>query len=114
MIPTHGHPLFIRYYGKHEVRIELLILVSVVSLSRFMSFFDRYRKLALKFHPEKNPNDQVAYERFKQVAEAYDVLSDRKFRLLSWPFHCPTLTPIGLYHSMPKCSHQTVCDKDSK
>lgn len=37
-----------------------------------------YRKLALKYHPEKNPNDQVAAEKFLQLCEAYDVLSDRK------------------------------------
>ncbi|XP_064628446.1 dnaJ homolog subfamily B member 13-like [Lineus longissimus] len=39
-----------------------------------------YRKLALKFHPEKNVGDQDTYEKFKQVAEAYDVLSDASKR----------------------------------
>jgi len=41
-----------------------------------------YRKLALKYHPDKNPNDKVAEERFKEAAEAYDVLSnpDKKQR----------------------------------
>jgi len=41
-------------------------------------FFRRYRKLALQHHPEKNPRDQVAAEKFLQIAEAYDVLSDCK------------------------------------
>ena len=35
-----------------------------------------YRKLAIKYHPDKNPNDKVAEEKFKEAAEAYDVLSN--------------------------------------
>ena len=34
-----------------------------------------YRKLAIKYHPDKNPNDKTAEEKFKEAAEAYDVLS---------------------------------------
>ncbi|MGC2238864.1 MAG: molecular chaperone DnaJ [Pyrinomonadaceae bacterium] len=39
-----------------------------------------YRKLARKFHPDVNPNDKTAEEKFKEVQEAYDVLSDEKKR----------------------------------
>jgi len=35
-----------------------------------------YRKLALKFHPDKNPDDEVAENKFKEAAEAYEVLSN--------------------------------------
>ena len=39
-----------------------------------------YRKLAMKYHPDRNPNDKQAEERFKEINEAYQVLSDTKKR----------------------------------
>src|SRR5438132_12354438 len=39
-----------------------------------------YRKLAVKFHPDKNPGDHAAEEQFKELGEAYDVLSDPEKR----------------------------------
>ena len=39
-----------------------------------------YRKLALKYHPDKNPGDSDAEEKFKEAAEAYGVLSDDEKR----------------------------------
>jgi molecular chaperone DnaJ len=39
-----------------------------------------YRRLARKYHPDVNPNDKTAEEKFKEVQEAYDVLSDEKKR----------------------------------
>ncbi len=39
-----------------------------------------YRKLAIKYHPDKNPGDKTAEQRFKEAANAYGVLSDSKKR----------------------------------
>lgn len=39
-----------------------------------------YRKLALKYHPDRNPDNKQAEEKFKEAAEAYEVLSDAKKR----------------------------------
>jgi molecular chaperone DnaJ len=39
-----------------------------------------YRRLAVKYHPDKNPNDATAEEKFKEAAEAYSVLQDAEQR----------------------------------
>ena len=39
-----------------------------------------YRKAAIKYHPDKNPGDKEAEEKFKEAAEAYDVLSNEQKR----------------------------------
>ena len=39
-----------------------------------------YRKLAIKYHPDKNPNDKSAEEKFKEISEANEILKDEKKR----------------------------------
>ncbi|MGB5156842.1 molecular chaperone DnaJ [Desulfobacterium sp. N47] len=41
-----------------------------------------YRKLALKYHPDRNPGDKESEEKFKEAAEAYEVLHDQKKRAI--------------------------------
>src|SRR6267143_6457682 len=56
-----------------------------------------YRKLARKYHPDLNPGDKAAEDRFKKVQEAYDVLSDAKKRQVydQYGFYSDNIPPGG-------------------
>jgi len=56
-----------------------------------------FRKLARKYHPDLNPGDKSAEEKFKQLQEAYDVLSDSKKRQMydQYGFYSDNLPPGG-------------------
>src|SRR6516225_5750970 len=56
-----------------------------------------FRKLARKYHPDLNPGDKAAEEKFKQIQEAYDVLSDTKKRQMydQYGFYSDNVPPPG-------------------
>ena len=64
-----------------------------------------YRKLAIKFHPDKNPNDKSAEEKFKEATEAYEVLGDEKRRSLYDQFgHEGVSAQAGGFHGFRNMS----------
>jgi molecular chaperone DnaJ len=54
-----------------------------------------YRKLAVRFHPDKNPGDAAAEEKFKEIGQAYEILSDDEKRAAYDRFGHAAFTPAG-------------------
>ena len=46
----------------------------------FSEIKKKYRKLAIKYHPDKNPGDDEAVKKFREITEAYEILGDEKKR----------------------------------
>src|SRR5712672_3023377 len=69
-----------------------------------------FRKLARKYHPDLNPGDKAAEEKFKQLQEAYDVLSDSKKRQMydQYGFYSDNLPPGGPGGANPHGGEQDV------
>lgn len=80
-----------------------------------------YRKMAVKFHPDKNPGDKTSEEKFKEVGEAYDVLSDsekkdsydRYGHNSHQPHQQPHHNPFDIFANMFNQPHQRSNNPDS-
>lgn len=48
--------------------------------AHFSDIKKKYRKLAIKYHPDKNPGDDEAVKKFREITEAYEILGDEKKR----------------------------------
>lgn len=68
---------------RHTLEISMADYYEVLSVARDASPEDikkAYRKKALQYHPDRNPGDADAEKRFKEISEAYEVLSDEQKR----------------------------------
>ena len=64
------------------IEIDYYELLEIEKTSDKATIKKAYRKLAMQYHPDKNPNDKEAEEKFKTINEAYQVLSDDDKRAL--------------------------------
>ncbi|MBS1750888.1 MAG: J domain-containing protein [Bacteroidetes bacterium] len=65
----------------------------------------RYRKMALQFHPDTNEGDDFAHNRFREIQEAYEVLSNPQRRYnydREWRLHFPTQSATATRNDTPE------------
>ncbi len=62
--------------GNHFIMKDYYKILGVTRTSNSEEIRKKYRKLAMQYHPDRNPDDPAAEERFKEIAEAYGVLTD--------------------------------------
>jgi len=74
-------PAIVPYFGKQErANVDLYALLEVPKTATLQEITRAYYRLARDNHPDKNPNNPFAEEKFKQISEAYQILSDPEKR----------------------------------
>src|SRR5271169_1579753 len=69
-----------------------------------------YRKLALQYHPDRNPGDHSAEEKFKEASEAYQVLSDADKRAAYDRYGHAGLSGAGGFNGSPFAGGMDISD----
>src|SRR5271169_2673613 len=62
--------------GQHHMPRDYYEVLGVSKTAKEDEIKKAYRKLARQYHPDRNPGDKKAEERFKRISQAHDVLSD--------------------------------------
>jgi len=88
-------------------------ILEVQSMADSEEIKKSYRKLALKYHPDKNPDDKQSEEKFKEIAEAYTVLSDPEKRKNYDSFYGVSGTSGTTYTQKGSQSKTTTDETDS-
>ena len=87
---------------------------SVIGVAKTASAEDitkAYRKLAKKLHPDLNPGDKSAEERFKKITAAYDILGDTA-NMPAVPKERATARPRAMRISAPSAISSAICSKE--
>lgn len=78
---SKGKPTPSRIHDSHNTMKDYYRILGVTASSSEEEIRKQYRRLAMQFHPDRNPDDREAEEKFKEIAEAYGVLTDPEKRL---------------------------------